>query len=109
MRRAEVWWAEWPAGQRHPVLLLSWDAHGDWREQVTVAAVITRARGLDAEVVIGPADGMPQACVVNLDSIATIRRGLLGPRITTLGRARMEEVERALHLALGMDLPCQAK
>ncbi len=27
-------------------------------------------------------------------------------RITTLDRARMTEVERALHLALGMPLPC---
>jgi mRNA interferase MazF len=103
-----VWWAEWPTGQRHPVLLLSWDAHGDWRDRVTVAAVTTRARGLDAEVTLGPADGMPRACVVNLDSIATIHRSRLASRITMLDRARMTEVERALHLALGITLPCAA-
>ena len=50
MRRAEVWWAERPPGQRHPVLLLSWDAHGDWRDRVTVADITTHVRGLDAEV-----------------------------------------------------------
>ena len=107
MRRAEIWWAEPPRGQR-PVLLLSWDAHGDWRDRVTIAEVTTQVRGLDAEVALGPADGMPRPCVVNLDSLATIRRSVLGSRITTLGSARMQEVERALHLALGVPLPCRA-
>ena len=109
MRRAEIWWAEHPPGQRHPVLLLSWDAHGDWRDRVTVADVTTQVRGLDAEVALGPADGMPRPCVVNLDSLATIRRSMLSSRITTLGPARMQDVERAIHLALGMPLPCRTK
>jgi mRNA interferase MazF len=65
-------------------------------------------RGLDAEVTLGPADGMPRPCVVNLDSLATIRRSLLSSRITTLGSAPMQEVERAMHLALGVALPCRA-
>lgn len=91
------------------MLLLSWDAHGEWRDRVTVADVTTRVRGLDAEVALGPADGMPRPCVVNLDSMATIRRSLLSSRVTTLGRARMAEVERALHPALGMPLPCRVK
>lgn len=108
MRRAEIWWAEQLPGQPHPVLLLSWDAHGDWRDRVTVADVTGHMRGLDAEVTLGPADGMPRPCVVNLDSLATIRRSMLSSRITTLGSARMQEVERAMHLALGVPLPCRA-
>jgi mRNA interferase MazF len=74
---------------------------------VTVADVTTNVRGLDAEVALGPADGMPRPCVVNLDSLATIRRSVLGSRITTLGSARMQDVERAMHLALGVPLPCR--
>jgi mRNA interferase MazF len=88
------------------VLLLSWDAHGEWRDRVTVADVTTTARGLDAEVPLSPADGMPRACVVNLDSLATVPRSVLTRRITTLGPERMREVDRALHLALGIRLPC---
>ncbi|MGH8999640.1 MAG: type II toxin-antitoxin system PemK/MazF family toxin [Acidimicrobiia bacterium] len=106
MRRAEVWWAERPPGQRHPVLLLSWDSHGEWRDRVTVADVTTRVRGLDAEVPLAPGDGIPRACVVNLDSLATVPRRLLTERITTLGRHRMAEVDRALHIALGLPIPC---
>jgi len=109
VRRAEIWWAEHPPGQRHPVLLLSWDAHGDWRDRVTVADVTTQVRGLDAEVALGPADGVSRPCVVNLDSLATIRRSMLSSRITTLGPARMQDVERAIHLALGVPLPCRTK
>jgi mRNA interferase MazF len=106
IRRAEVWWAERPAGQRHPVLLLSWDAHGNWRDRVTVADITTRARGLDAEVPLGEADGMPRSCVVNLDNIATVPRSVLRSRITRLSPSRMIEVSRATHLALGLSLPC---
>lgn len=103
-----MWWAEYPPGQRHPVLLLSWDAYGDWRDQVTVALVTSRARGLDTEVALKPADGMPKACVVNLDSLATIRKRLLQSRAAVLNPERVAEVERALHVALGMPLPCSA-
>lgn len=106
MRRAEVWWAERPPGQRHPVLLLSWDAHGNWRERVTVADITTRVRGLDAEVPLTQVDGMPRACVVNLDNIATVPRSILQSRITMLSPLRMNEVSRAAHLALGLPLPC---
>ncbi|MHB1501117.1 MAG: type II toxin-antitoxin system PemK/MazF family toxin [Candidatus Dormibacteria bacterium] len=106
MRRAEVWWAERPPGQRHLVLLLSWDAYGDWRDRVTVADITTHVRGLDAEVALTDVDGMPRPCVVNLDNIATIPRRILLSRVTTLSPSRMDEVNRATHLALGFPLPC---
>lgn len=108
VRRAEVWWAERPPGQRHPVLLLSWDAHGTWRDRVTVAEITTRVRGLDAEVPLTEGDGMPLPCVVNLDSLATVPRSILRSPITMLSARRMAEVSRAAHLALGFSLPCTA-
>jgi mRNA interferase MazF len=88
-------------------LLLSWDAHGQWRERVTVADITTKVRGIDAEVPLTPSDGLPRACVVNLDSLATVRKASLIERITTLRRDRIAEVDRALHLTLGMPLPCR--
>ena len=106
MRRAEIWWAERPPGHRHPVLLLSWDAHGTWRDRVTVADITTRVRGLDAEVPLTEEDGMPRPCVVNLDNLATVPRHILQSRITRLDARRMAEVSRAAHVALGFSLPC---
>jgi mRNA interferase MazF len=108
VRRAEVWWAERPPGQRHPVLLLSWDAYGTWRDRVTVADISTRVRGLDTEVALTEDDGMPRPCVVNLDNLATVPRTILRSRITRLNPLRMDEVSRAAHLALGFPLPCAA-
>jgi mRNA interferase MazF len=105
--RAEVWWAAWPPGQRHPVLLLSWDSGRGRRTQVTVAELTTTVRGHAQEVALGPADGMPRDCVVNLDRLVTVPRSVLTRRITTLTTGRMDEVQRAIHLALGMHLPCR--
>ncbi|MGH9128695.1 MAG: type II toxin-antitoxin system PemK/MazF family toxin [Acidimicrobiales bacterium] len=109
MKRGECWWADWPANQRHPVVLLSWDSHGTWRDQVTIAVVTSSIRNVDAEVALGPADGMPRECVVNLNDLATVSRSVLDARICALTHNRMGEVERAIHLALGMALPCKAR
>ncbi len=57
---ADVWWAAHPERRCCPVLLLSWDSHGTWREDITVAVVTTSERGLDAEVPLTEADGMPE-------------------------------------------------
>jgi mRNA-degrading endonuclease toxin of MazEF toxin-antitoxin module len=107
VQRGEVWWADIPRGNRHPVLLLSWDAHRDWRDRVTVAEITGTERGIDSEVRIGKTDGMTKKCWVNLDGIVTIRRTLLQSRLATLSFDRMAEVERAVHLALGIPIPCQ--
>ncbi|MHB1444233.1 MAG: type II toxin-antitoxin system PemK/MazF family toxin [Acidimicrobiales bacterium] len=106
MRRGEVWWAEHPAGQRHPVLLLSWDAHGDWRDRVTVALITSTVRGHDAEVVLTRDDGMPRPSAANLDDLVTIKRDRLGRRICELPADRMAQVELAIHHALGVVVPC---
>jgi mRNA-degrading endonuclease toxin of MazEF toxin-antitoxin module len=107
VQRGEVWWADIPSPERrHPVLLLSWDAHRDWRNRVTVAEVTSTGRQLDAEVRLGKRDGMYDTCWVNLDTIATIQRKLLRSRIATLSASKMGEVERAVHRALGIPIPC---
>jgi mRNA interferase MazF len=85
------------------VLLLSRDAAYAVRNAVTVAFVTRTVRGIPVEVRIGPADGMPQDCVVNLDLINTIPKSALASRICDLPPARMSEVENAVRFAL--DLP----
>ena len=103
MTRGEVWWADLaaPAGRR-PVVLLSRDVAYAVRELVTIAPVTTRVRGLAAEVALGRADGMPRACVVNLDTITTIPKRRLTARLTTLTAVRIREIDAAIHFALGL-------
>ncbi len=104
MRRGEVWWAELvpPAG-RHPVLLLSRNEAYAVRELVTVAPVTTRMRHIPSEVPLGPEDGLPQPCVVNLDTITTIAKRSLQERLASLSPEKLKAVEAALHFALGLE------
>ena len=67
---------------------------------VVVALVTRTIRGIDTEVVIGPADGMPVECAISLDNLRTVPRVLLTETITQLDAARMDEVCRALARAV---------
>lgn len=104
MKRGEIWWAELPppAGRR-PVLLLSRDEAYAVREMVTVAPVTTRIRRIPSEVPMAPENGLPQECVINLDTITTIAKRSLSERLTTLSSQKLKTVEVALHFALGLE------
>jgi len=104
VRRGEIWWAELapPAGRR-PVLLLSRNEAYAVRELVTVAPVTTRIRRIASEVSLGPEEGLPRPCVVNLDSITTIAKGSLREKLTILTHEKLKEVEAALHFALALE------
>ena len=104
MRRGEIWWAELkpPAG-RHPVLLLSRNEAYAVRELVTVAPVTTRMRHIPSEVPLGPEDGLPKPCVVNLDTITTIAKRSLQERLVSLSPGKLRAIEAALHFALGLE------
>jgi len=103
VRRGEVWWAELapPVGRR-PVVLLSRDVAYRVRTSVTVAIVTRVARNIPVEVPLGPEDGMPRQCVVNLDDILTIPKARLAQRITTLSPEKMAAVARAVVYALDL-------
>jgi len=104
MRRGEIWWANLPAPiGRRPVLLLSRDAAYAVRTAVTVAAITRTIRRIPVEVPLDMEDGMPEECVVNVDSIMTIPKSLLTERITVLPRDKMALVNRAILFGLGLD------
>ena len=85
------------------MVLLSRDSAYPIRESVTVAPVTTRIRRIPAEVPLGPRDGMPRACVANLDNISTVDKDLLQERITSLSREKLRAVETAIHFALDLE------
>jgi mRNA interferase MazF len=103
MKRGEVWWAELPLPLgRRPVLLLSRDEAYRVRNAITIAEITTRIREIPVEVSLGTEDGLPKKCVVNLDTVATIRKGLLKERICQLRVEKIEQVDRALKFALSI-------
>lgn len=103
MQRGEVWWADLPTPVgRRPVLLLSRNAAYRVRNAITVAEVTRTVWGLPVEVPLDTADGMPYACVVNLDTLVTIPKRLLQKRICALTGAKMQMVNDAIKYALNI-------
>ncbi len=103
MKRGEVWWANThrPVGRR-PVVLLSRNAAYAVRASVTVAPITRTAHGIPVEVPLGPEDGLPKDCVVNLDDILTIPKRQLDRVLTTLLPTKMALVDQAIKFALAL-------
>jgi mRNA interferase MazF len=104
VKRGEIWWADLgpPAGRR-PVLLLSRDDAYAVRTAVTIAPLTTTVRGIPVEVPLGPEDGLPRPCAVNLDSVATIPIRRLQSRLTSLSAEKMALAEKAIAFALDLE------
>jgi len=101
MRRGEVWWAKLPlpVGKRPVGLLSRSEAYGG-RNAVTVAEVTSTIRGIPVEGELGPDDGLRKKCVVNLDTIVTIRKDLLIERIAILRDEKIDQIDSAIKFAL---------
>ena len=105
MRRGQVWWADLPQPfGRRPVLLLSRNSAYQIRDLIIVAPITTRIRGIPAEVLLGPDDGLPRACAVNLDSIYTVSKSTVQQHIANLGPGKLQDVEDAIHFAFGLEI-----
>lgn len=104
MQRGEIWWARLPEpiGKR-PVVLLSRDEAYSVRNAITVAEITSTIRNIPVEVSLGPEDDLPKKCVINLDTIITIRKELLVERITILEPDKIDEVNKAIKFALDME------
>ena len=103
MHKGEVWWANLPSpiGKR-PVVLLSRDEAYFVRNAVTVAEVTSTIRNIPVEVNLGLEDGLPKKCVMNLDTIITIRKELLTEKITDLTPEKIDKVNKAIKFALDL-------
>ncbi len=103
MHKGEVWWANLPnpIGKR-PVVLLSRDEAYSVRNAVTVAEITSTIRNIPVEVNLGTGDGLPKKCIINLDTIITIRKELLTEKITDLASEKIDEVNKAIKFALDL-------
>ncbi len=99
MSRGEVWWYEPAEGGRRPYLVLTRTEAAAVLNQVLAAPLTTVVRGIPTEVALDADDGVPRACVVNLDGAHPIRPALCTERITRLGPVRMAEVCEALRVS----------
>lgn len=102
MRRGEVRWYVFKApDKKRPVLVLTRDSILDVLGEVTVAPITSTIRQIPTEVILGPEEGMPQTCAVNLDHLQTVTKAKVGSLIATLDDVHLERVKAALLFALG--------
>ena len=99
--RGDVWWCELPEVGRRPVVVLSRDAAIPRLRRALVGPCTTTIRGIPTEVLLEPpADPIPLASVVNLDSVESVSVGTLAERLGRLGDDRMREICEALEIAV---------
>jgi mRNA interferase MazF len=99
--RGEVAWLEFEQEGRRPVVVLTRDEALPRLRNVVVALVTRTIRGIDTEVQLGPADGMPVECAVSLDNLRTVPHALPTETITQLDAEHMDAICRALVAAAG--------
>jgi len=103
LKRGEIWWAavEPPSGRR-PVVLISRDDAYVRRQLIIVAPVTTRIRAIPSELPLGLSDGLPRACVANLDTLTTINKERLEDMVAELTPDKVAALDRALRYAVGL-------
>ena len=101
MKHGEIRWYKFLSPDKNrPVLILTRDSVLEYLGEVTIAPIATTVRDIPSEVFLTSTDGMPQDCVVNCDHLQTVSKGKLGSLITSLPRAKILEVGRAIRFAL---------
>ena len=102
--RGEVWWCELPEVGRRPVVVLSRDVAIPRLGRALIGPCTTTIRGIPSEVLLEPAeDPVPRPSAVNLDSVESVSLGTLVERLGRLSDARMDEVCRALAIAVACE------
>ena len=104
MKRGDICWVLFePPDKRRPAVILTRSSAIGYLAAVTVAPITTTIRRLPTEVSLGPDDGLPAECVVNLDGVHTVRKSTIGDRIASLDDGKVAQVDAALLFALGLD------
>jgi len=69
---------------------------------VVVALVTRTVRGLPTEVVLSRRQGLVTRSVANFDNLLTVPRGRLTRQMGACNAAKLEEINAALKMALGI-------
>ena len=101
MNRGEMWWTETPDAGRRPTLVLSRQTAIPVLNWVLAVPATRTIRGIPTEIHLTRDDGLPDECVLSLDNIVPIPKGLFLERICRLPGERMHQVCAALAIATG--------
>ncbi|MGQ0573998.1 MAG: type II toxin-antitoxin system PemK/MazF family toxin [Pseudonocardia sp.] len=98
-RRGEIWLAE--IDKVRPVVVMHRDFAARRLNGVLVAPLTTTIRDIPTAVRFGPGDGLDRDCIAALDNLSLVRQSEFIHRIGRLPDPRMDELCRALAIAVG--------
>lgn len=85
-----------------PILILSRTDINAVRENVVVALVTLRVRGIPLEIPVGKAEGLSKEGVASLGDIYTVSKGLLSEKKGTLSPDKFAGVSEGLKLLFAL-------
>jgi mRNA interferase MazF len=94
------WYTFKSPDKKRPVLILTRDSAIAILHSITVAPITSTIRGIPTEVVLTEADGLPNTCAANFQ---TVPKSNIGGHIARLTSAKMQEAGMAVSFALGFD------
>lgn len=108
-KRGEVWLVNWnpargneQAGMR-PALVIQNDIGNEKAPTTIIAAISTSTRLYPMNVLVKPPEGgLDHPSIVKTSQILTVAKERLEMRIGHLGASRMEDVDRAIGISLGL-------
>ncbi len=107
VRRGELYLVSPPAGddprRSRPVVIVSRQTLCDSKaDKVVCAPVNTNDDGRSTEVVIGTAEGLKHASVINCDQLVLVRKSALTNYLGSLSVKKTTALNAALKIALGV-------
>lgn len=105
MNRCDVVEVELPQIGQRPAVIVTRQVTIPFLANVTVASITTRMRGLPTEVQLARAQGLDDGSVINCDNLFTVPKTAIGRTRGELDPAQRHELDAALTIALGLDLP----
>ena len=106
VNRGDVYWFKFrKPDKERPVVVLTRDSSIPLLNSVVVAAMTTTLHQAPSEVIVGPEDGMPSKCAVNLHHIHYAHKNGFGKWITRLSRDRMVQIRKAILYTLQLNEP----
>jgi mRNA interferase MazF len=110
-KRGELYWVDWNPGRgteilgKRPALIIQNDIGNEVSPQTIVASCSTaREKPFPfLAPVTARESGLPKDCNINLSAIMTIDKLRLGEKCGELSKEKMDEVDKALKISLGLD------
>jgi mRNA interferase MazF len=87
-----------------PVVILTRESVRPYRTRVTVAPITSTVWGLSSEVPVGPANGLDDDSVINVDNVATIDRDSIGRLVGYLTAEQERQLAAAIAAAFDLQL-----